>query len=648
MKRSLLVFITLISLTSFSQDYEIGMNVVKNDLLNTSYAADSSAEAVIIYDYGNAYFNKNNWKLNVEFKRKIKILSKEGLNYGQLEIPLFIGANSRENIKDINVRIYNLDGGEVKVSTMEKDAVYREKNENWEIVRLVFPNVKVGSIITYSYTKTTSFVSKFQQWYFQHNIPTLYSEFNASIPGNYEYHIKLVGGLPLKENTSNIEYNCLVAGRGANANCAVYKYIMTDIPAYREEKFTTTRENYIAKIEYELSVVKQFTGQVKKITKSWSDVDDELKSDKDFGRLINRKNLVKHLLPAVITSITDDKEKAKAIYQYVLNNYKWNKKSGIYDSSIKRLLENKSGNAVEINLLLQNILHSEGFEAYPMLISTRQNGLATKVYPVLTDFNYVIVKLIIGEDTILIDATTPYLSFGELPIRCLNQYGRVFDVNYGSYWESTIPKNYSSTQIGVKYKLNENNQLTGTLNRGITGYSAHNYKKLFNENTTAYKEALKNEFNNSLVSSHKVLSKSIQDKRFVEQIELIHDEEFVGDKIYFNPFVYRFFNENPFKLELRTYPIDFGYKQAYLYSMEVDLGDKLKVMEIPGDSNFALPNKAGLVSVSFQNTGSKLTVFLRIKFDKAIYDAGYYDALKSFMSKIIELQNNSIIVLQKT
>ncbi|ARV08146.1 hypothetical protein BTO05_00260 [Winogradskyella sp. PC-19] len=647
MKKYIFLLIILFSLSTNAQVFEIGMNVTKQELETNTYEKDPAAEALIIYDYGNAFFNKDTWRLNIKTNQKIKILNKEGLKHGKVEIPLYIGKDSRENLKDVSVQVHNLENGKPVITNMSQDAIYTEKNDTYEVARLVFPNVKVGSIITYSYTKTTNFINKFVPWSFQHDIPTLYSELNASIPGNYDYNIKLVGSIPLKVNTNNIDYNCLEAGRGAYANCAVYRYVMTDIPAYRKEKYTTTKANYLSRIEYELSVVKQFNGSVDKITKSWEDVDGELKADSDFGRQINKKKLVKELLPPPITSIKDTKEKAKAIYQYVLDNYIWDSKSGRYDASIKRLLEEKGGNAFEINLLLQNLLHAEGLESYAMLVSTRDNGLATKVYPVLTDFDYTIVKLVIKDETYYLDATNPYLSFGELPFYCLNQYGRVNDTEYGSYWEDIAPGQYSTIQIGAKYKLSENNQLKGDVNISVTGYNSHAKKKLYHENSSVYLERLKSSYTNSTIEKHEVLSKNKNDNKFSEVLEVLHEEEFVGDKIYFNPFIYKFYEENPFKLEQRTYPIDFGYKQLFNYAIEVELGDKLKVVELPKPINFALPNKGGLVTFSTSANEEKLSVFVRIKLDKPIYDASYYEALKAFMGQIIDLQNNSVVVLEK-
>ena len=196
--------------------------------------------------------------------------------------------------------------------------------------------------------------------------------------------------------------------------------------------------------------------------------------------------MVKKVLSSEIASLNNDLNKANAIYQFVLDNYKWNKKSERYDVSIKNLLKEKVGSAFEINLLLENLLSSEGFKVYPILVSTRSNGLATKIYPVLTDFNYVILKTTIDAKDYFLDATDPYLSFGELPFRCLNQYGRLIDFEDGSYWENIAVDKYSSRQHRIELSTFEDDVFTGMIKSKFTGYHAHNVKQNYNENRQAY------------------------------------------------------------------------------------------------------------------------------------------------------------------
>ena len=78
-------------------------------------------------------------------------------------------------MKNVQATVYNLENDKIAVSKMSEDAIFEEKNENIRIFKLVLPNVKVGSVITLSYLKSSPFINKYQPWYFQSDIPVLYS-----------------------------------------------------------------------------------------------------------------------------------------------------------------------------------------------------------------------------------------------------------------------------------------------------------------------------------------------------------------------------------------------------------------------------------------------------------------------------------------
>src|SRR5690606_14567571 len=103
------------------------------------------------------------------------------------------------------------------------------------------------------------------------------------------------------------------------------------------------------------------------------------------------------------------------------------------------------GNVSSINILLHNLLEETGIDVKPVLLSTRNNGFATKIFPVISEFNYLIVHANINNETFFLDATDKYLSFGEIPFRCLNQYGRLLDFKNGSDWIDIAPKNMSQS-----------------------------------------------------------------------------------------------------------------------------------------------------------------------------------------------------------
>ncbi|WP_407557682.1 DUF3857 domain-containing protein [Winogradskyella sp. 4-2091] len=647
MKYSILIVVLVTTLFSFSQTYNTEMSVSKSELEHTSYEKDSTANALVIYDYGNSFVNKKTFWLNVEVKQKIKILRPEGIDRGEFEIKLYKNKSTEEKIDDIKGITYNLKNGKIVKSQLTEKAIFREENEHYTLVKFVLPNVKVGSVITVSYEKRSRFMYKFHPWYFQGQDPVLYSEYNASIPGNYIYHIKLVGSIPFDTFENDLVKNCLETGGGASADCGVSKYVMKNIPAYKSEDYTTTSLNYTSRVEYELSVFNGFDGRVDKITKTWKDADHELKADADFGKQLSKKSIAKDVLPESITSIEDQLEKTKAIHQFVVNNYTWNGKSERYDVSVKNLLKEKAGSVFEINLLLENLLANEGITVFPVLMSTRGNGFATKIYPVLSDFNHVIIKAIIDDKSYYLDATDKYHAFGELPFRTLNQYGRLIDFDEGSYWEDIVVKDFSSRTHRIELSSFTDDEFQGTLQSRYSGYHSHLPKRQYDESNLSYFENKINNYDEIIIEDHKIIDFDKSKPNFTEKLEIAIEPEFIGNKIYLNPFLIKFFDENPFKLQERTYPIDFGYKDIYNYSMQINLDENLKVLEFPEMVNYSLPNQAGNVIYNSELKDNSLIIFFKVKFNLPIYSPEYYPYLKLFMDKVVELQNNSVIVLEK-
>ncbi|MGB1308689.1 MAG: DUF3857 domain-containing protein, partial [Oceanihabitans sp.] len=433
------LLLILITSFSYSQEHSFSSNSYKvtgNDLETNTFKKDSTANALVIYEFGNSYIDKSSFYLKHEFKQKLKILNRKGFDNATITIYLYNSGSKKEKISKILATTHNLVDGKVVKTELKKSDIYTEKyNDNYTLVKFTLPNIQEGSVISYSYKLTSPFIYKYKSWSFQSETPKLYSEYNTSIPANYEYHIKLVGSIPLTKNLVTKEHNCLEGGRGTFADCLNSIYVMENIPAFIDEDYMTTRENYLSRIEYELSVFKGFDGTVDNITKRWRDVDKEIKNDANIGKQYLKKVSSKSLLSSELINETDPLIKATKIYEYVQNNYTWNKKYNIFnDISVKKLIKEKSGNVSEINALLHNLLKDNDIQVNPILISTRNNGLPTKIYPVISDFNYILIQATIDGKEYLLDATDPFLSFGQIPFRCLNQYGRILDFKTISLW----------------------------------------------------------------------------------------------------------------------------------------------------------------------------------------------------------------------
>jgi len=624
-------------------------DVTFNDLQTNTFERDTTANALVIYDFGNSYVDQEDFELKTEIKRKVKILNKEGFNNANITVYLYSNEKREERIKNIVATTYNYDDGKIIKTELGKKQIFEEKyDDNHTLIKFALPNIKEGSVITYSYTLSTPFIFNYRGWNFQEDIPKLYSEYRASIPGNYDYNIKLMGGRKLTINTTAIEKDCLKAFNGGVAHCGKYVYAMEDIPAFIEEDFMTSKSNYLARVEYELKTFKSFTGGTDNYTKTWETVDDELRKDDNIGKQLAKSIDTETLLSADILNEPDTFKKAQRIYTFVQENYTWNEEFKIFkDVSVKDLIKNKSGNVSAINILLHNLLQTAGIAVKPVLLSTRNNGFATKIFPVISEFNYLLVQATIDGKNYLLDATDKYLSFGSIPFRCLNSYARVLDFKNGSDWFDIEPDKLSTMQYKVELNLGENEKITGNVHAKNTGYHALNAKKAYFPNREQYLNKIQDKYPNIEISNHKLLSENKTNEDFIETYDIAYENNITGDNIYLNPFLIKFFNENPFKLQERTYPIDFGYKDSYYYVLRLNFNEDFTLLEIPKSTVLSLPNDAGKILFSCNALDNILNISFRINFKEAVYQPEYYPYLKEFMNKIVDIQNNSLILLKK-
>lgn len=630
--------------TGFLPEFKVS----ENDLNNNIYPKDSLAKALVIYESGNSYLNHDYSSVITEYKKKIKILKTDSVDYATVKIFLYKDSKGLERVRDIQGKSYLKVNGEVEVHTLDKEHIFSSNyNEYYDLVTFVLPNARVGSVITYRYTLDSPFLYNFHNWKFQEYIPKVFSEYKTKIPANYNYNIKLLGPLKLDQNTSEVE-KIDHGYAGTNENYIKSYYSIRNIPAFIEEDYMSSKHNYMSKLEYELMQINYYDGRVVNVTKSWKDADNSIKST-SLVRQMKKSSLVKGLLNENIVNEGNSLVKAKMIFEYVQNNYAWNNENLVFrDVSVKKLLKSKSGDVGSINSLLYSLLKENNFEVYPVLSSTRSNSFPTKLFPVISEFNYLLVKVIIGEQEYLLDASDEYVNFGQLPFRSLNSYGRQIDFKNGGDWVSLECNKSSMEYVDVSLKFMSDTVLRGSLKTAYSGYFALEKKTNYFPNPEEYKLRLEDDLHGFQVLSHKLNSKGVKDLTFKEEINIERGLSIdIEDELYLDPFFIKFFEKNPFKLQERTYPVDFGYKKSFFYRLSLDLGSFYKIGELPENYSLSLPERKAIITCSSKEMGNKVVVIFKVDFKESIYSPIMYEGLKQLMSKAVNSQLNSILLLSK-
>ena len=284
----------------------------------------------------------------------------------------------------------------------------------------------------------------------------------------------------------------------------------------------------------------------------------------------------------------------------------------------------------------------------PVILSTRKNGYVTTIHPVITDFNYLIVNLKFNDEDYFLDATGKNLAFGELPFRCLNRYGRLLDFNNESKWIDLKPSKRTSMYFKDHLVINKDLSITKESKYVFTGYNALDMRnKLSQSNELEFTKQWKK--NNPELQIENIEINNIDNPSKPLEIKLKSTDRLdeITDIIFLKPFLSPFFKENPFKLNQRTYPVDFGYCNHYNYVTSINIPENYIFTEIPDSKSFALPDKLGFITIKFQVENDKMIVSHRVSINSEYFSPDYYGALKEFYSKIVEIENDTTITIEK-
>jgi len=651
----LLLFTLLFHQTLFAQDFAYDSYSL-NDMNMKSYEKDKTAHAVVLKEFGKTWIgSEDGLPLYHEYHVKIKIFDSKAFEEGDVSIPIYKSDNnSFEQVMDVEgVTYYNDDQGNTQHTYLDaKTIVTENRNKYWNYVKFAMPNLRNGCVIEYKYTLRSPYALNFKDWTFQSNIPKIYSEYEARIPGIFNFKASLRGANKLDKNVAEIQRECFNAG-GTKCDCSKITYAMNDVPAFVEEDYMTAPKNFMSAINFELNdYTNPYTGLKTVKTQTWSDIDHSLKTHEEFGVQLRKTSVFKDKLPAMTAGATDNLSKAKDIYHYLQNNLKHNRFIGIYsDNGLRKTLETHTGSTADINLALVTALKAAGIDAEAVLLSTRDHGFISKLYPATGDFNYVVAKANVGGQSYLLDATDPLLPFGLLPEECINDQGRVMSLDKPSYWiDMVAAQKRARTQI-INLTLQSNGKLTGKLSYYSNGYEALDKRrsmKKFNS-LDEYVENIDEKMPKVKILKYDIKNMDSLENALIElyDVEIDVYDNMNANRLGFNPYMLNRITDNPFKLSDRTYPVDMGAAKDARIILTVTLPEQYTIETAPENKAVGLPNKGGQFVTSFEPSATGFSFSHVMQLNKPIYSSEEYPYLKEFYNTIINAEKADIIFKKK-
>ncbi|HRZ31923.1 MAG TPA: DUF3857 domain-containing protein [Flavobacterium sp.] len=636
------LFFLFFALASNAQKYDFG-KVSLEEIQQTKHPLEPEAPAAILYKKVNVRYSydKNEGFLQItEIVYRIKIYNQEGFDYATQEEILFNDGNIREKVTRVNGSTYNIEDGKVVETKLKKEQVFENKiNNNLTELKFTMPNIIANSVIEYKYEITSPFEQSMNAISCQYKIPVNYLDVAISIPEFYIFRPKLKGYYPLVLNVSSEKASYVYDNN-------LYAIKQANIPSIVIEPFVDNINNYRASLDMEIVGI-QYPGKFyKNYSLTWKSVVNSIYQSESFGKELKMKNYFEEELKTAIDSVSESKQKMAAILEFCKNKIKWNDFNSIYSGKgVKEAYKKGVGNSADINLNLINMLNFAGFDANPILVSTKSHGIP--LFPTKEGFNYVIAGVELAGNKYLLDATDKFSTVDVIPVRAINWTGRLIKKS-GDFEEILLfPKIVSSENNVLSITLKDDNKITGKRRIHSSSYLAKSFRENYINNTKEnYLEKLENKYEGITISNHEVTNEIDLNQPVIESydFEMVNMVEKIGNSLFFSPMFFLATSTNPFKAEKREYPIDFVFPVKSRTTINVNIPEGYVIESIPAPINIAMPDNLGTYRYAIQKTDASVQLVVQYEINNTYITQDYYDAVKDFFKQIVDKEAEKVVL----
>lgn len=659
----LLLFISKVT----AQEFKLG-KVSIAELEQKVHPKDSSAAAAILYKRGRSrieYDQSDGFITVTDVEARIKIYKKEGYNWANQSVWYYSQDNFREKVSFADAVTYNLVDGKIEKTKLKSDGAFDEKVNKFRAQKkIAMPNIKEGSVIEFSYQVRSPSDRMIREWDFQTSIPVNYSELKTCIPEYYVFNSRQKGyvfpKVTIERTPKSISFTVKERSGGVGLSATRTEvstekidymetqttYVAVDFPAMKDESYVNNIDNYTSSIQHELSMIKYPNQVLKPYSTDWNSVVKTIYEYDDFGPELNKTGYFEDDVKKLLEGKNTPDEKIVAIFNHVKTNVKWNDYTGYScDNGVKKAYKEKAGNIADINLMLTAMLRYAGLTANPVLVSTRSNGIA--IFPNRTAFNYVIAAVETPNGNVLLDASDKFSTPNVLPFRALNWLGRLIRKDGTSEEVDLMPKKNSNDIVFMNYTVDSEGKVTGKTRRQSTDYNAMITRdNIDGVKEDEYLEKLENKQNKIEISEYSRTNEKDLLLPIVETYSFTGNNlcEVIGGKIYVSPMLFFGGEKNPFKQEIREYPVDFGFPftDKYNITLKIPEGYTPEVLPLPVVVN--MEDNLGSFKFNILANGDLLQISIQHQINEAIVSTEKYEMLKEYYKTMIAKESEKIVL----
>ena len=598
----------------------------------------SEATAIVLFDHGEMEITRD----AIEFNRhvRMKILTDDGTDQaGEHSIWYH---DKYDKVRGFKAHTITQDG---KKHRLDQKAIFIKSYGNYRSKDFTFPQLEAGVIIEYKYRILSDRFYNLSPWYFQSDIYTMESRLKVIIAPGFHYNVSYQNIPGPSQQPEIVEKLDVDYSDGLKKK--EITWTLNDLPPITNEPYMSCKEDYRSFIKFQLlSYTSPRTGGVYKYVEDWPQLGKERGERFDIYR--NKRKQIKQLAEEITAGLVIPLEKSKALYRYVTSNFATSREYNSYfrvNEKLSELLETKQGSEEELNLLL-TWLHDEiGMVAFPVLISTRNNGHVVVENPSISQFNHIICYVEIDRGYVLLDAKSDKIPYSILPPSCLVNIGFLIDGDKSQLIKVEIMPATSYRGDVTRIFIDETGLATCSTECHMSGYWASLYGGRFGRNEP--EEFVDDYFMDRLPGECTLGEYEFEldsSNQFVALLDFTSEDLVtpLDDNLLVQPvsFVYR---TNPFKSEKRFFPVDFMYPFTYHNIVEITCANSALEVQPPPDTSFQITGATFVRQSSVEN--GVITIGFKMDIEQPIFRPGQYSKLREFFEKVARLGEDEVAIL---
>ena len=566
-------------------------------------------------------------KIYIERRIRIKIFDRDGFDAANITIP-YVRRYKKSKINDVSAYVYNLDSnGNITTLKLRNDQIFKDKSKDGiSTVSFTFPNIQPGSVIEYRYTHIEKNSLHIDPWYFQNKLPTALSVCKFSYPGGvmrFDYRFittdEVIKDFTVKHSQS------------------IRTFTQKNLPSFVPEPMMSSVKDNLQRVEFAFMPFRGGT--------QWPAYNEALLAAPFFGQQIETKIAGAEKILDSANQMSSYADKVHFIYQRVKSSLQWDGTLSFYSDDLSEVWKNGSANSAELNLSILNLLKKSGIKAYPILISTRDNGKPDMDFISLGQFNSVDVLISNDSNTFVLDGTQKNISYKIPPYSIINRNAFLIDSNISMWVYITDDRALMKTNIAVNASMNKEGEIKGD---ATILYFDHSKAIQLEEKKT--KDNKKDIIENSL---SEILGEVVEEGAEDELMPLKQKFEFTNkmtstNTYYFlDPFILSNFRKNPFSGDVRRSDIDMGSSQSFNMYFHLVLDKDFSVDELPKNLYILSTDSGMLFKRELLLKDSILVIKNSFDIQRTTFPKEEYPMVRDYFKKIYGVISEPIILKKK-